>query len=119
WRSSRSSSRAGSRPGSPARPERRLSTSRPPCCPPRAAGRPHLVDDTRGGRRGVFTDGTILALAVLAAGAKSYPHNAWKIVVLLAVTTAVFWLAHVYAHGLGHVLAQDRHLSFAELRRTP
>ena len=54
---------------------------------------------------------------MLAAGAKSYPHNAWKIVVLLAVTTAVFWLAHVYAHGLGHVLAQDRHLSFAELRR--
>jgi len=54
---------------------------------------------------------------VLAAGAKSYPHNAWKIVVLLAVTTAVFWLAHVYAHGLGHVLAEDRHLSFAELRR--
>src|SRR4029078_13478103 len=50
-------------------------------------------------------------------GAKSYPHTAWKIVVLLAVTTAVFWLAHVYAHGLGHVLAQDRHLSFAELRR--
>jgi len=54
---------------------------------------------------------------VLAAGAKSYPHTAWKIVVLLAVTTAVFWLAHVYAHGLGHVLAQDRHLSFAALRR--
>jgi len=54
---------------------------------------------------------------VLAAGAKSYPHNAWKIVVLLAVTTAVFWLAHVYAHGLGHVLAQDRHLSLGELRR--
>lgn len=54
---------------------------------------------------------------MLAAGAKSYPHNAWKIVVLLAVTTAVFWLAHVYAHGLGHVLAQDRHLSLGELRR--
>jgi len=29
----------------------------------------------------------------------------------------VFWLAHVYAHSLGHVLAQDRHLSVAELRR--
>jgi hypothetical protein len=54
---------------------------------------------------------------VLAAGAKAYPHNAWKIVVLIAVTTVVFWLAHVYAHSLGHVLAQDRHLSVAELRR--
>jgi hypothetical protein len=54
---------------------------------------------------------------VLAAGAKAYPQNAWKIVVLIAVTTVVFWLAHVYAHSLGHVLAQDRHLSVAELRR--
>ena len=54
---------------------------------------------------------------MLAAGAKAYPHNAWKIVVLIAVTTVVFWLAHVYAHSLGHVLAQDRHLSVAELRR--
>ena len=53
---------------------------------------------------------------MLAAGAKTYPHSAWKIVVLLAVTTVVFWLAHVYAHSLGHVLAQDRHLSLVELR---
>jgi hypothetical protein len=54
---------------------------------------------------------------VLAAGAKSYPHSAWKIVVLLAVSNAVFWLAHVYAHSLGDVLARDRHLSLGELRR--
>jgi hypothetical protein len=54
---------------------------------------------------------------VLVGGAKAYPHDAWKIVVLLGVTAAVFWLAHVYAHSLAHVVAQDRHLSFAELRR--
>lgn len=77
-----------------------------------AAGRAAL-----GERLGGFIYGTILALAVLAAGAKAYPHNAWKMVLLLAVTTAVFWLAHVYAHSLGHVLVRDRHLSLAELRR--
>jgi hypothetical protein len=53
---------------------------------------------------------------VLVGGAKAYPHDAWKIVLLLAVTAAVFWLAHVYAHALARVVAQDRHLSFAELR---
>jgi hypothetical protein len=53
---------------------------------------------------------------VLVGGAKAYPHDAWKILVLLAVTAAVFWLAHVYAHSLARVVAQDRHLSFAELR---
>ena len=54
---------------------------------------------------------------MLVGGAKAYPHDAWKIVLLLAVTAAVFWLAHVYAHSLAHVVAQDRHLALAELRR--
>jgi hypothetical protein len=54
---------------------------------------------------------------VLVGGAKAYPHNAGKIVILLAVTATVFWLAHVYAHSLAHVVAQDQHLSLAELRR--
>ena len=69
-----------------------------------------------GERLGGFIYGTILSLAVLVGGAKAYPHNAWKIVILLAVTATVFWLAHVYAHSLAHVVAQDRHLSLAELR---
>ncbi len=54
---------------------------------------------------------------MLIGGAKAYPHDAWKIVLLLAVTAAVFWLAHVYSHSLAHVVAQDRHLSLGELRR--
>jgi hypothetical protein len=54
---------------------------------------------------------------VLVSGARAFPHDAWKIVALLAVTAVVFWLAHVYSHGLAHVVAQDRHLSLAELRR--
>ena len=54
---------------------------------------------------------------MLVGGAKAYPHDAWKIVLLLAITAVVFWLAHVYADSLAHVVAEDRHLSLAELRR--
>jgi hypothetical protein len=70
-----------------------------------------------GERLGGFIYGTILSLAVLVGGAKAYPHNAWKIALLLSVTVVVFWLAHVYAHALAHVVAEDRHLSFGELRQ--
>jgi hypothetical protein len=71
-----------------------------------------------GERLGGFIYGTILSLAVLVGGVKAYPAgHAWKIVVLLAVTAIVFWLAHVYAHSLAHVLSENRHLSLAELRR--
>ena len=38
-----------------------------------------------GERLGGFIYGTILSLAVLVTGAKAYPHDAWKIVLLLAV----------------------------------
>ena len=54
---------------------------------------------------------------MLVTGAKAYPHDAWKIVLLLAVTAAVFWLAHVYSHSLAQVVARDEHLSLAELRQ--
>ena len=70
-----------------------------------------------GERLGGFIYGTILSLAVLIGGVKAFPHSAWHIVVLLTVTAVVFWLAHVYAHSLAHVVSEDRHLSFAELRR--
>ena len=70
-----------------------------------------------GERLGGFIYGTILSLAVLVGAAKAYPDDPWKIVVLLSVTAVVFWLAHVYAHSLAHVLSENRHLSLAELRR--
>ena len=35
----------------------------------------------------------------------------------MAVTSFVFWLAHVYAHGLSYSATHDEHLSLAELRR--
>lgn len=70
-----------------------------------------------GERLAGFIYGTIIALAVLVAAAKAYPHEAGHIAVLVVATTVVFWFAHVYAHSLGGSVAHDRHLTLAELRR--
>jgi hypothetical protein len=72
---------------------------------------------TVGERLGGFIYGTILVLSVVIAGAKAYPDGPGHIAVFVVVTTGVFWLAHVYAHGLGEAVGQSRHLSFPELRR--
>jgi hypothetical protein len=69
-----------------------------------------------GERLAGFIYGTIIALAVVVAGARAYPHGPGHIAVLVSVTAVVFWLAHVYAHGLGHSVAQDEHLTFSDLR---
>ena len=69
-----------------------------------------------GERLGGFIYGTIIVLAVLVAGAKAYPHAAGRIAALVAITSVVFWLAHVYAHSLGQSVATDEHLSMSELR---
>ena len=64
-----------------------------------------------------FTYGTIIVLSVLVAGSRAFPDDAGQIVAMVAVTSVVFWLAHVYAHGLAHGVIHDEHLSLAELRR--
>jgi hypothetical protein len=79
--------------------------------PHRRLGRAELGERLSG-----FIYGTIIALAVLVAGARAYPHAAGTIAALVAVTSVVFWLAHVYAHSLAHSVAKDEHLSLAELR---
>ncbi len=71
----------------------------------------------RGERLGGFIYGTIVALAVVVAGARAYPHEAGHIAALVAGTSVVFWLTHVYAQGLAHSVAKDEHLSPAVLRR--
>jgi hypothetical protein len=63
-----------------------------------------------------FIYGTIVALTVVVAGARAYPHAAGHVAALVAVTSVVFWLAHVYAHGLGQSVASGRRLHPAELR---
>jgi hypothetical protein len=70
-----------------------------------------------GERLGGFIYGTILVLAVIVAGARAFEHEAGHIAGLVAVTVVVFWLAHVYADALAHAVANDQHLSLADLRR--
>ena len=60
--------------------------------------------------------GTIIVLAVVVAGAKAYPNEAGQIAALVAVTSVVFWLAHVYANGIAQSIAKDERISLAELR---
>jgi hypothetical protein len=64
---------------------------------------------------GGFVYGTIVVLSVIVAGAKAFPHEPGHLALLVAVTTLVFFLAHVYAHGLAHSIEHDVHLSRAEL----
>ena len=59
--------------------------------------------------------GTIIVMSVLAAGAKSYEHQLWRLVVVAAVSVVVLWLAHVYAHGLGESLKVGRRVTSGEL----
>jgi hypothetical protein len=78
---------------------------------------------TRLGRRAIgerlagFIYGTIVVLAVLVAGARAFPDGAGRIAAMVVVTSVVFWLAHVYAHGLAHSVVHDEHLSLHELAR--
>jgi hypothetical protein len=77
--------------------------------------------DTVGRRAGTaarvagYTYGSILVLSVLVAGARAFPDEAGHIAALVAATAVVFWLAHVYADGLGHSVAHDRRLTLAEV----
>jgi hypothetical protein len=71
----------------------------------------------RGERLAGFVYGTILTLSVVVAGARAFPHDPAHVAELVAVTSIVFWVAHVYAHWLGESVSHGEHLSFAELRR--
>jgi len=64
---------------------------------------------------GGFVYGTIVVLSVIVAGARAFPHGPGHVAVLVAVTTTVFFLAHVYAHGLAFSIGHEVHLSFSEL----
>ena len=60
-----------------------------------------------GGERGIggTVYGTVLALAALTAGAAEH-LDAGKLLVVVASTAGVIWIAHVYAHGLGESIEQ-------------
>lgn len=69
-----------------------------------------------GEQLGGFLYGTIVVLAVIVAGAQSYRDKPGYVLALVVVTTGVFWLAHVYAHGLARSVSRDERLTVAELR---
>ncbi len=68
-----------------------------------------------GERLSGFIYGSIVALSVIVGGAKAFPGSPGRVAALVAVTCVTFWLAHVYADGLGHSVAHGERLSFAEL----
>ena len=74
------------------------------------------VHTTEGDRLAGFIYGTIVALSVVVEGARAYPDHPASVAAFVAVTAVVFWLAHVYAHWLGHSVARRQQLSFGELR---
>jgi hypothetical protein len=59
--------------------------------------------------------GTIIVLSVLAAGAKAYQHQLWRLGLIAGMSCLVLWLAHVYSHGLGESLSLGRRLTVGEL----
>jgi hypothetical protein len=59
--------------------------------------------------------GTIVFLAVLAAGGKSFEHDLWRLVAIVVTTVLVLWMSHVYAHGLAESLKAGRRLDVPEL----
>jgi hypothetical protein len=80
-------------------------------------GRARLRGASLGERLGGFVYGTIVALSVIVTGTKAFPSELGQVAVLVVVTTLVFWLAHVYAHGIAFSVGRNMHLSFAELGR--
>ena len=76
-----------------------------------------LGPSVMGERLGGFIYGTIVVLSVLVAGSRAYPDDAGRIAVLVVVTSTVFWLAHVYAHGVADSIGREEHISLPDLRR--
>jgi hypothetical protein len=69
-----------------------------------------------GERLGGYIYGEIVVLATIVAGAQAYKHGAGHIALLVLATTAVFWLAHLYAHALADSIRKGQHLTWNELK---
>ena len=63
-----------------------------------------------------FIYGTLVALAMIVAGAKAFSDSPGRIAVFVVLTTLVLWLAHVYAHTVGLSVSHRRRLELADLR---
>ena len=78
---------------------------------------PRLAREAAGHRLAGLVYGTLVVLAMVVFGAKTYPDQPGLIAVFVVVTTALLWLAHVYAHGVGQSVSDGRRLSLVDLRR--
>jgi hypothetical protein len=83
---------------------------------PRDTSTARLGRALTGDRLAGFVYGTIVVLAVLVGGVRAFPDDAGRIAAMAVVTSAVLWVAHVYAHALAHSVAHDQRVSLGELR---
>jgi hypothetical protein len=58
--------------------------------------------------------GTIVVMAALVSGVHGFRHQLWQLVALVVTTAFVFWIAHVYAHGLAESIERGHRLDLAE-----
>jgi len=59
--------------------------------------------------------GTIVVLAVIAAGGKAFQSDLWRLVTLVVATVLVLWLSHVYAHGLAQSVQTGSRIGTSDL----
>jgi hypothetical protein len=60
--------------------------------------------------------GTIVVMAVIAAGSQGDRTDPSRLAGFVAATVLVLWVAHVYAHALSDSVERERRLRWAELR---
>jgi hypothetical protein len=61
--------------------------------------------------------GTIVVMAVIAAGSRGGATDPWRLAVLVAATVLVLWVAHVYAHALSESVAEDRAMRWMDVEK--
>jgi hypothetical protein len=59
--------------------------------------------------------GTVVVMAVIAAGSQGDDTDPWRLAVFVAGTVLALWVAHFYAHALSDSLVAERRLSLVEL----
>ena len=60
--------------------------------------------------------GSIVVMAVIAAGSRGAAKEPWQLAVFVLTTTVVLWAAHVYAHALSDSVDLGRRLRWSEFR---
>lgn len=73
-----------------------------------------LVFGISGGIAGTVY-GTIVVMAVVAAGSQGEDTDPWRLAVFVAATVLVLWVAHVYAHALSDSVAENRRIGWVAL----